>query len=236
MGPLLRGIRELETATGDSLIYELGEGGTPSRLASRDDAVEDAVVTTGWLPLLSNGIGGRHVSVTGHIIPSNYGAGGVEAFEILVRTPASESYVSAGPRIVGRVGQALEAYWGRGSSSDLAAAVFEQTEKAGRKSRPPFDLPVISPQANLGDPACPNALGWVNYWSRRTVELLRVRKGDSRLVVFEDAENLLNGAMVVVVTKEFLEVANLEHLARLKRAYDRFPEIGARDRLAAADT
>jgi hypothetical protein len=80
--------------------------------------------------------------------------------------------------------------------------------------------------ADLVGPAIPQTLGWLNYWSAATVEWLGFPDASLDTEWLSRAQQLKNGAWLVSLTEEPLDLERAEHFDTLARAYARFPAVG----------
>ncbi len=90
------------------------------------------------------------------------------------------------------------------------------------------ELPVFS-GANLErwvNPFAPFELGWCNYWSSRTAELLQFPNSSSDQKMLGYSEHLENGAWLVKLTPDPLNLATEAHIRILALAYERFAAFG----------
>jgi len=83
----------------------------------------------------------------------------------------------------------------------------------------PFDHPAQA------DPHC---LGWVNYWSAAAARAIGFPDPARDAELLSQARRTATGGWVVRLTDAPLDLDNPAHLDALKRAYERFPEIGGR--------
>jgi len=145
------------------------------------------------------------------------------AIEVPRRTPAMQ-----GERLLCELAAIMGAWSGQCSDDALALLVVSQFD--------PLDLPgrparVYTPKAGLPklrvpiDSAVrPYVLGWMNYWSNEAAALAGL--GDPA-DCGDVAELRREGSgWFMRLTNERFDVANEEHLERLRAAYQRFPGVG----------
>jgi hypothetical protein len=80
----------------------------------------------------------------------------------------------------------------------------------------------------LTAPEIPWFLGWLNYWSPAAAEAIGFPDPSRDAELLSRARRTATGGWVVRLTDEPLDLDNPAHLDALKRAYERFPEIGGR--------
>jgi len=73
----------------------------------------------------------------------------------------------------------------------------------------------------------PFALGWCNYWSKETCELLQFPNAELDAGLLKHSEQLAGGAWLVKLTNEPLDLTREAHIGALAHMYRRFAMIGA---------
>jgi hypothetical protein len=81
---------------------------------------------------------------------------------------------------------------------------------------------------NIRSPTVPRYLGWINYWSAATAEALGFPGPSRDAELLGRARRTASGGWVVSLTEAPLDLDKPTHVEALKRAYERFPEIGGR--------
>ncbi len=139
--------------------------------------------------------------------------------EILVMAPASPRLVEAAPTILAELAATVSARWGSADVTGLddPTSSPDEQEKLG--------LPEL--HVDLLDGVAPMALGWLNFWSAAACERLGVPASGPPLDPqgHQHAQQVAGG-WLVSLTREPLDLRNEQHLASLRRAYERFPEVG----------
>ncbi|SDD41488.1 hypothetical protein SAMN04488504_101793 [Myxococcus virescens] len=80
----------------------------------------------------------------------------------------------------------------------------------------------------LPTPEIPSFLGWLNYWSTAAARAIGFPDPARDAELLTRARCTASGGWVVRLTDAPLDYNNPAHLEALKRAYERFPEIGGR--------
>ncbi len=80
----------------------------------------------------------------------------------------------------------------------------------------------------MRSPEIPHHLGWLNYWSPAAAEAIGFPDPARDVELLSRARRTPSGGWVVPLTDAPLDLDNPTHLDALKRAYERFPEIGGR--------
>ena len=105
--------------------------------------------------------------------------------------------------------------------------IAEQTgPKSGGPERPPHGLPRLKLPWNIRSPTVPQYLGWINHWSAAAAEAIGFPNPSRDADLLTRAQRTASGGWVVSLTATPLDLDKPEHLNALKRASERFPEIG----------
>ena len=80
----------------------------------------------------------------------------------------------------------------------------------------------------MHSPAIPQYLGWRNDWSSAAAQAIGFPNPARDAELLSRARRTATGGWVVQLTDAPLDYDNPAHLDALKRAYERFPEIGGR--------
>ncbi|ATB32633.1 hypothetical protein MEBOL_006121 [Melittangium boletus DSM 14713] len=83
----------------------------------------------------------------------------------------------------------------------------------------------------MHSPEIPHRLGWLNYWSAAAAQAIGFPDAARDADLLSRARRTATGGWIVSLTEAPLDLDNPEHLGALKRAYERFPEIGGRSTL-----
>jgi hypothetical protein len=97
-------------------------------------------------------------------------------------------------------------------------------------SYPKLNLPkMIHPARAKGlDIKIPDVIGWVNYWSPETCEILGFPNSATDERLLQLSHRTVRGAWLVKLTEEIFDVTRPEHVETLEWAYRRFYKIGMR--------
>jgi hypothetical protein len=193
---------------------EASLGVLPTLLSA--DLAPDAFVKLGWNSLAWQFSPGRQEPVV----------------SAMIETPDAAPYHEIAEGLLARVGDALHAYQGHVVPSKAFNALVEQTSDAPgseqARAASPFGLPPLYRIDKMPDVFTPAEVGWINYWSPRTCELLGLLEQDAHL--FASLHRSDAGAVLARVTDEPLDpTEHASHVERLAALYERFPRIGARD-------
>ncbi|KFE67101.1 hypothetical protein DB31_8454 [Hyalangium minutum] len=93
---------------------------------------------------------------------------------------------------------------------------------------PPRGLPALKLPDKIRSPEIPHRLGWLNYWSAASARTIGFPDPACDADLLTRARRTASGGWVVQLTDAPLDLDNPAHLDALKRAYERFPEIGGR--------
>jgi hypothetical protein len=81
---------------------------------------------------------------------------------------------------------------------------------------------------HIRSPAIPQYLGWLNYWSAASAQAIGFPNPARDADLLTRARRTAAGGWIVRLTDTPLDYDDPTHLDALKRAYERFPEIGGR--------
>ncbi|WP_409014908.1 DUF5953 family protein [Archangium sp.] len=127
------------------------------------------------------------------------------------------------------IGEAARAFWGDATPLSAGAEISRQTLDPVRKpGSPPRGLPALRFPDSIRVPEIPHRLGWLNYWSASAARAIGFPDPSRDAELLTRARRMPSGGWVVQLTEAPLDLDNPAHLDALKRAYERFPEIGGR--------
>jgi hypothetical protein len=118
-----------------------------------------------------------------------------------------------------------------GHATPYAAAVDIAYQTAPTQQGPPSPrrgLPALKLFQHIRSPEIPYYLGWMNYWSAAATKAIGFPDPARDADLLTRARRTASGGWVVQLTDTPLDLDNPAHLDALKRAYERFPEIGGR--------
>ncbi len=248
---LIQGIERIVPWAG--LDYWVPEGSFgPRRLADRD-SVLNAAGAAGRLPLIGNKDArkkdGKRAITISHI-PRMDPESAVK-LKFSVWLPPEPDIVERAADLAAAMGTAMDAFWGTITPGGAAGTIVNQRmlDSPGPE-RPPPGLPPLALPERLDPFHVPYFFGWVNYWSKETAERIGFPDPARHAELLERARRLENGAWVVQLTNEPLDIyfrpflygwgsyippeeprdqSNPAHLRALARAYEVLPAIGGRD-------
>ncbi|ATB51207.1 hypothetical protein MYMAC_006865 [Corallococcus macrosporus DSM 14697] len=143
--------------------------------------------------------------------------------------PLDEPVIAAAAALLESVAEGARAFWGRATPHDAAVDIAYQT--APTLQGPPSPrrgLPALKLFQHLRSPEIPYYLGWLNYWSAAAAKAIGFPDPARDADLLSRARRTASGGWVVQLTDAPLDLENPAHLDALKRAYERFPEIGGR--------
>ncbi|MCP3140305.1 DUF5953 family protein [Pyxidicoccus xibeiensis] len=229
-GRTLDVIRGMEQALpGLRLAWRLSEGGRPIALPQRDAWLVEKVKDGGF-PLVCNGDESYPVTVVGRGRSGLFSPGGQDHFEVHAELPLDEPVIASAAAVLEGVAEGARAFWGR--ATPYAAAVDIAYQTAPTLEGPPSPrrgLPALKLFEHIRSPEIPYYLGWLNYWSAAAAQAIGFPDPARDTDLLSRARRTASGGWVVQLTDAPLDLDNPAHLDALKRAYERFPEIGGRD-------
>jgi len=169
------------------------------------------------------------VIVMGWGKPAGISPGGRAQFEFHVSVPLSADGIATAAALLEAVAEEARAYWGLVTPFNAGVDIARQTKNLPEKREPPpRGLPVIKSPSALRSPEIPHRFGWLNYWSDAGARTIGFPDPARDAELLSRARRTATGGWVVRLTEAPLDLDNPAHLDALKRAYERFPEIGGR--------
>jgi hypothetical protein len=210
------------------LGWEVGKRGRPIALPQRDAWLAEKTEDGGF-PLVCNGDASYPVTVTGGERPGLLSPGGQPQFEVHAKLPLDEPVLAAAAAVLEGVAEGARAYWGHASRFSYGSEVSQQFRRSAHgPERSPRGLPMLNLPEKLPAPETPWFLGWLNYWSAATAKTLGFPDPARDAELLTRARRTGSGGWIVQLTNAPLDYDTPAHLEALKRAYERFPEIGGR--------
>jgi hypothetical protein len=198
-------------------------------LPHRDEWVTDNR-TDGGFPFLCNDDDDHLVTVAGSENPNGLAAGGPPHFEVRSTLLLDAVGIIAAADVLEAVGEGAHAFWGHATPFNAGVEIAEQTSPTLEgPPRPPRGLPALKLPGKFRAPEIPHYLGWLNYWSAAAAEAIGFPDSARDAELLKRARRTASGGWVVQLTDAPLDLDNPAHLDALKRAYERFPQIGGRD-------
>ena len=228
-GRALAVIHGMEQALpGLRLEWKVSEEGRPIALPQRDAWITEGL-RDGGFPLVCNGNESYPVTVTGWRRPGRLSPGGHPLLNVHADLPLDETVTAVASNVLEVVAQGAHAFWGHATPFSAAVAIAEQTSPHVLKPGiPPRGLPALKRSEDVSAPEIPTRLGWLNYWSAAAARAIGFPDAARDADLLSRARSSATGGWVVQLTDAPLDLDNPTHLDALKRAYERFPEIGGR--------
>ncbi|NOK35522.1 hypothetical protein D7W79_03925 [Corallococcus exercitus] len=228
-GRTLAVVRGVELALpGLRLEWEIDKEGRPIEVPQREAWLAEAA-TRGKLPLLCNGDESHPVTISGLRRFASASAGGQPQFQVHAKLPLDAPVVTAAANVLEAVTEGIRAYWGQatpdGAALDIAYQIAPTLEGPPSPRR---GLPALKLFQHIRSPEIPYYLGWLNYWSAAAARAIGFPDPARDAELLSRSRRTPSGGWVVQLTEEPLDLDAPAHLDALKRAYERFPEIGGR--------
>ncbi|HYO52269.1 DUF5953 family protein [Archangium sp.] len=196
----------------------------PQRDAWLVESIED-----GGFPLVCNGDESYPVTVWGMGTSGLFSPGGQDQFEVHAKLPLDAPVIAAAAAVLEGVAEGARAFWGRATPDDAELDIAYQTAPTrGGPPSPRRGLPALKLFKHIRSPEIPYYLGWLNYWSPAAAEAIGFPDPARDAELLSRSRRTATGGWVVQLTAAPLDLDNPAHLDALKRAYERFPEIGGR--------
>ncbi|HEX8820872.1 MAG TPA: DUF5953 family protein [Archangium sp.] len=183
----------------------------------------------GEMPPLRSTDDNFRVSVTGWGKPAGISPGGRAQFEFHVALPLSAAGSATAAALLEAVAEDARAFWGHATPFSAGVDIARQTKNRPDDLKPPpRGLPVIKSPVAMRSPEIPHRLGWLNYWSDAAARAIGFPDPARDTELLSRSRRTATGGWVVRLTDAPLDLDNPAHLDTLKRAYERFLEIGGR--------
>ncbi len=228
-GRPLAAVEGMERAVpGLRLAWRLSDAGRPVALAQRGVWLGKSAAT-GKFGLLCNGDESYPVTIGGRRESAISSPGGEPLLTVHATLPQDEPVVAAAVDMLENVAEGVRAKWGTVAPGPVREVIAVQVgPKSGNPDGPPLGLPMLKLPWNIRSPKVPRYLGWLNYWSAAAAEAIGFPDPSRDAELLARARRTASGGWVVSLTAAPLDLDKPEHLEALKRAYERFPEIGGR--------
>jgi hypothetical protein len=216
------GMRLGWTVTDDHQMLHL-----PERDAWLAQAMRD-----GDFPLLCNNDETYPVMIAGSEYPAAFQPGGQAQLKVRGHLPPDAAGVAAAADVLEAVSEAAHAFWGDATPYSVRGDIVRQTKNGPSDLEPPpRGLPWLKLPREMPSPAIPQCLGWLCYWSVASARIIGFPDPARDAELLSRSRRTASGGWVVQLTDEPLDLDRPAHLDALKRAYERFPEIGGRSAL-----
>ncbi|RKG98176.1 DUF5953 family protein [Corallococcus carmarthensis] len=213
---------------GLSLEWKVSEDGRPIALPQRDAWLTEGT-RDGGFPLVCNGNENSPVMISGWELPAASSPGGQSQLEVHASLPPNEAGLSAVADVLEAVAEIARAHWGHATPFRASVDIARQTRnRPDDLELPPRGLPVLTSPGAMRAPEVPHRLGWLNYWSAAAAQAIGFPDPARDTELLARARRTSSGGWVVQLTDTPLDLDDPAHLDALKRAYERFPEIGGR--------
>jgi hypothetical protein len=197
-------------------------------LPNRDEGIATDKANGGFF-FLCNDDEDHLVTLSGSENSLGLAADGAPHFEVHASLPFDTASIAAAADVLAAIGECALAFWGRATPFNAAVEISRQTIDPVRKPGvPPRGLPALRFPDYIRSPEIPHDLGWLNYWSAAAAKAIGFPDPARDAELLKRARRTATGGWVVQLTDAPLDLDNSAHLGALKRAYERFPEIGGR--------
>ncbi|HEY0095019.1 MAG TPA: DUF5953 family protein [Archangium sp.] len=228
-GRPLAAVEGMERALpGLRLAWRVSDAGRPVALPQRAAWLAKSAAD-GEFGLLCNGDESYPVLMDGQRESAIASPGREPLLIVHAKLPHDEPVVAAAADMLENVAEGVRATWGAVAPGPVRQVIAAQVgPKLGNPDGPPLGLPMLKLPWNIRSPRVPRYLGWINYWSAAAAEAIGFPDPSRDAELLARARRTASGGWVVSLTAAPLDLDKPEHLNALKRAYERFPEIGGR--------
>lgn len=183
----------------------------------------------GGFPLVCNNDEHFPVMISGMELSARSAPGGRPQFEVHADLPLDAAGIAAAANVLEAVAEGARAFWGHATPFNATVEISRQTRHPVRKPGvPPRGLPALKLREDIRSPEIPHRMGWLNYWSVAAAQAIGFPDSARDAELLSRARHTPTGGWIVQLTDAPLDLDNPVHLDALKRAYERFPEIGGR--------
>ena len=208
--------------------WEVSEDGRLNALPQRDAWLVERIEDGGF-PLLCNGDESYPVTVWGRRTSGLFSPGGHAQFEVHAKLPLDAVGLAAAADVLEAMAEGACALWGHATPFRAGVEIARQTiDPVHKPGVPPRGLPALKLPEKIRSPELPARLGWLNYWSAAAARAIGFPDPARDAELLSRSRRTATGGWVVQLTDAPLDLDNPAHLDALKRAYERFPEIGGR--------
>jgi hypothetical protein len=209
--------------------WKVSENGRLIALPQRDTWLAEGT-KDGEFPMVCNGDERFPVTVYGLQTSAHHAPGGQQPLlDVHAKLPLDAVVIAGAGEMLERIAEGACAFWGHATPDAAALDIAYQT--APTLEGPPSPrrgLPALKLLEQIRAPEIPYFLGWLNYWSAAAARTIGFPDPTRDAELLSRARRLASGGWVVQLTDAPLDLDNPAHLDALKRAYERFPEIGGR--------
>ncbi|HZH18485.1 MAG TPA: DUF5953 family protein [Archangium sp.] len=208
--------------------WEVSENGRLNALPQRDTWLIKGT-KDGAFPLVCNGDERFPVTVYGLQTSARHAPGGQPLLDVHAELPLDAVGLAAAADVLEAMAEGACALWGHATPFSAGVEIARQTiDPVHKPGIPPRGLPALKLPEKIRSPEIPARLGWLNYWSAAAARAIGFPDPARDAELLSRARPTATGGWVVKLTDAPLDLDNPAHLDTLKRAYERFPEIGGR--------
>jgi len=208
--------------------WEVSENGRLNALPQRDTWLIEGT-KDGAFPLVCNGDERFPVTVYGLQTSARHAPGGQPLLDVHAELPLDAVGLAAAADVLEAMAEGACALWGHATPFSAGVEIARQTiDPVHKPGIPPRGLPALKLPEKIRSPEIPARLGWLNYWSAAAARTIGFPDPARDADLLSRSRRTATGGWVVQLTAAPLDLDNPAHLDALKRAYERFPEIGGR--------
>jgi hypothetical protein len=212
------------------LAWRISNEGKPIALPQREAWLAETAAS-GKFGLLCNGDESHPVTMGGRRWLASESPGGQPLMQVHAKLPQDAAAVAAAAKMLEHVAEGVRAWWGLMAPAPVMDVIADQTgPKLHGPEKPPLGLPALKLPWNIRSPEIPRHLGWLNYWSAAAAEVIGFPDPVLDAELLSQARRTTTGGWVIRLTETPLDLHNPAHLDALKRAYERFPRVGGREK------
>lgn len=216
-----------ETYPAIRLICELQESpdGPDTRILHESDRESYLRSDDGNIPFITTPGDDPVVTLQGFLEPEPLGPGQSSRLHVLAELPDEPVFLVGAAEVLERMSRALDATWAMLTPAPAHAVIVDQVIGSDSSEEAPQGLPRLRPAWESDDARIPQRLGWLNYWPDALAAALGF-PDPARDAAWMAHSRHVNGAWLVQLTPEALDLERADHRTTLSQAYARFASIG----------
>jgi hypothetical protein len=199
-------------------------------LVELDDAalfIKDTIRHHDRIPLITNGSERLMVELSGFALKKPFGYAGADVWYILL--DISDKVQPAVPYIdfMEELITLLQPYWATANDDNADGYAAMQLQPIGFETATNIGLPRLMPPESYSGPFIPSNIAWINYWSKATVEHIRVNYNTLKDQVFA-VKQTADAGLLFQLTQNVFNIEKPEDLQLLISMFDAYPDVGGR--------
>lgn len=212
---------------GDALDKTIDIEGELVQLEDAALFIKDTIHHSERIPLITNGNERLMVELSGFALKKPFGYAGEDVWYILIEMADDVQPAAPYLHFMEELIALWSPYWAVVNDSNTEGYAALQLQPVGFEIATKLGLPRLNPPAKYRGPYIPSGIAWINYWSKTTVEQLRVNYNTLKEQVFS-VKQTADAGLLFQLTGNVLKIDNREDLQLLISMFDAYPDVGGR--------